>query len=87
MTTHYCHTLEEALRRTKAAGREPDCHYGGITLKSGKTGFAVYWEGKVVVRFSVMKENGPKTKKETSSRAGLNPTSSCGMVSKCKGTN
>ncbi len=36
MTTYYCHTLEEALKRAKAAGKRPGCHLGGITLKYGK---------------------------------------------------
>ena len=54
MTTYYCHTIEEALRRAKKAGRMPGCFYGGIILKSGKRGFAVYREGKVVERYSVI---------------------------------
>ena len=52
--TYYCCTLEEALRRAKKAGKEPGCFFGGITLKSGKTGFAVYREGKEVERYSVI---------------------------------
>ena len=54
MVTYYCISLEEALRRAKAAGKRPGCYYGGITLPSGKRGFAVYREGKVVDRYSVM---------------------------------
>ena len=54
MTTYYCHNLEEALRRAKKAGREPGCFYGGIVLRSGKRGFAVYREGKVVEQYSVI---------------------------------
>ena len=38
--------MEEALRRAKKAGREPGCTPDGITLKSGRRGFAVYREGK-----------------------------------------
>lgn len=57
MTTYYCHTLEEALRRAKNAGKRPGCFYGGITLKSGKKGFAVYREGKVMEQYSVMGRN------------------------------
>ena len=56
MTTYYCHTLEEALRRAKKAGKRPGCWYGGITLRSGKKGFAVYREGKVVEQYSVIVE-------------------------------
>ena len=54
MTTYYCHTLEEALKRAKKAGKKPGCFYGGIVLKSGKTGFAIYRDGKVVERYSVI---------------------------------
>ena len=54
MTTYYCHTLEEALRRAKAAGKRPGCFYGGIVLKSGKKGFAIYREGKVIEQYSVI---------------------------------
>lgn len=53
MVTYYCISLEEALRRAKKAGKRPGCYYGGITLPSGKRGFAVYRDGKVVERYSV----------------------------------
>ena len=52
MTTYYCHTLEEALRRAKKAGREPGCYFGGITLKSGRRGFVVCRDGKVVAQYT-----------------------------------
>ena len=54
MTTYYCTTLEEALRRAKKAGKRPGCFFGGITLKSGKKGFAIYRGGKVVEQYSVI---------------------------------
>ena len=54
MTTYYCYALEEALRRAKAAGKRPGCHFGGIVLKSGKRGFAIYKEGKVIEQYSVI---------------------------------
>jgi hypothetical protein len=54
MTTYYCHTLEEALKRAKVAGKRPGCHFGGIVLKSGKKGFAIYREGKVIEQYSVI---------------------------------
>ena len=54
MTIYYCHSLEEALKRAKAAGKKPGCFYGGIVLKSGKRGFAVYQEGKVSEQYSVL---------------------------------
>ena len=54
MVTYYCISIEEALRRAKAAGKKPGCYYGGITLPSGKKGFAIYREGKVIERYSVI---------------------------------
>ena len=54
MTTYYCPNMEEALRRAKKAGREPGCYFGGITLKSGRRGFAVYRDGKVVVQYTAI---------------------------------
>ena len=54
MTTYYCHTLEEALIRAKKAGKKPGCHFGGIVLKSGKKGFAIYREGKVIEQYTVI---------------------------------
>ena len=54
MTTYYCQTLEEALKRAKKAGRRPGCFFGGIILKSGKKGFAIYRDGKVVEQYSVL---------------------------------
>ena len=54
MITYYFHTLEEALKGAKAAGKRPGCWYGGIILRSGKRGFAVYKEGKVLEQYSVM---------------------------------
>ena len=55
MVTYYCISIEEALRRAKAAGKKPGCYYGGITLPSGRKGFAIYREGKVIERYSVIK--------------------------------
>ena len=49
--------MEEALRRAKKAGREAGCYYGGITLRSGRRGFAVYRDGKVVAQFTAMRGN------------------------------
>ena len=44
MTIYYCATIEEALRRVKRAVKVayPDCYFGGVTLRSGRRGFAVY---------------------------------------------
>ena len=52
MTTYYCLSLEEALKRAKAAGKKHGCHFGGIVLKSGKKGFAIYREGKVIEQYT-----------------------------------
>jgi len=57
MVTYYCISFEEALRRAKLAGKTPGCYYGGITLRSGKKGFAIYKEGKVVEQYSVLNKN------------------------------
>ena len=54
MTTYYCHTLEEALKRAKKAGKRPGYWYGGIVLKSGRRGFAVYKDGKVVEQYTAI---------------------------------
>ena len=54
MTTYYFGDPEEALRQAKAAGKRPGCWYGGITLRSGKKGWAIYKGGKVVEQYAVM---------------------------------
>ena len=56
MVTYYFRNPEEALKRAKAAGKRPGCWYGGITLRSGKRGWAIYKDGKVVEQYAVMKE-------------------------------
>lgn len=58
MVTYYFRNPEEALKRAKAAGKRPGCWYGGITLRSGKRGWAIYKDGKIVEQYAVMK--GPK---------------------------
>ena len=54
MTTYYFKNPEEALKRAKAAGKQPGCWYGGITLRSGKKGWAIYKGGKVVEIYAVI---------------------------------
>ena len=54
MITYYYRTLEEALKKAKVAGKGPGCWYGGIVLRSGKIGFAVYRDGKVVEQYSAI---------------------------------
>jgi len=52
MTIYYCPNMEEALRRAKKAGKRPGCYFGGITLKSGRRGFAVYRDGKMIEQYT-----------------------------------
>lgn len=54
MTTYYFKNPEEALKWAKAAGKKPGYWYGGITLRSGKKGWAVYKDGKVVEMYAVI---------------------------------
>ena len=54
VTTYYFKNPEDALKRAKAAGRRPGCWWGGITLPSGKRGWAIYKDGKVVEMYAVM---------------------------------
>ena len=54
MTIYYCHSLEDALKRAKKAGKRPGCRYCGIVLKNGKRGFAIYKEGVVIEQYSVI---------------------------------
>ena len=57
MTTYYFNDPEEALKRARIAGKQPGCYYGGITLRSGKKGFAVYKDGKVIEQYSIILKN------------------------------
>lgn len=52
MVTYYCKSLEEALRRAKEAAKRPGYHYGGIVLESGKKGFGIYQNSKLVERYA-----------------------------------
>jgi hypothetical protein len=54
VVTFYFKDPEEALKRAKVAGKQPGCWYGGITLRSGKRGWAIYKDGKVVEQYAVM---------------------------------
>ena len=63
MVTYYCISLEEALRRAKIAGKQPGCYYGGITLRSGKKGFAVYKDGKVIEQYSIVLKNAHRSER------------------------
>ena len=51
MITHYCQTLEEALKKAKQAGKQPGCEFWGKTFPDGKKGFAVYKNGTLVERY------------------------------------
>ena len=54
MVTYYYKNPEEALKRAKAAGKQPGCWWGGITLPIGKKGWAIYKSEKVVEMYAVM---------------------------------
>ena len=58
MTTYYCTTIEEALRRVKYAVKTlyPGCYFGGITFRSGRRGFAIYREGRIVEQYTATKD-------------------------------
>lgn len=58
MTTYYCTTIEEALRRVKTAVKTlyPGCYFGGITLRSGRRGFAIYREARIVEQYTATKD-------------------------------
>ena len=71
MTTYYCPNMEEALRRAKKAGREPGCYFGGITLRSGQRGFAVYRDGKDTCKESVFCLARPSYRDDVSTRLGI----------------
>lgn len=55
MTTYYYTNPEDALKRAKIAGKQPGCWYGGITLPSGKKGWAIYKGSKIIEQYAVMK--------------------------------
>ena len=54
MTIHYFKNPEAALKQAKAAGKRPGFCWGGITLRSGKKGWAIYKDGKIVEQYAVM---------------------------------
>ena len=54
MTTYYFKDPEEALKRARIAGKQPGCYYGGITLPSGKKGWAIYQGSKVIEQYAIM---------------------------------
>ena len=58
MTTYYYSTIEEALRRVKKAVKElyPGSYFGGITIQSGRRGFAVYCNGRIMAKYMAIKD-------------------------------
>jgi len=54
MTTYYFKDPEEALKRARIAGKQRGCYYGGITLPSGKKGWAIYHGSKVIEQYAIM---------------------------------
>ena len=55
MVTYYFKNPEDALKRAKAAGKQPGCYYGGVTLSGGRKGWAIYKDGKAVEIYAVIK--------------------------------
>ena len=55
MTTYYFKNPEDALKRARKAGKQPGCWYGGISLPSGKKGWAIYQGSKIIAQYAVMK--------------------------------
>ena len=55
MTTYYFKNPEDALKRARIAGKQPGFWYGGITLPSGKKGWAIYRGSKIIEQYAVMK--------------------------------
>lgn len=45
---------DEQRKSTLISTHRPGCHFGGIVLKSGRKGFAIYREGEVIEQFSVI---------------------------------
>ena len=58
MTTYYCTTIEEALRRVKWAVKTlyPGSYFGGVTLWSRRRGFAIYQERRIVEQSTAKKD-------------------------------
>ena len=56
MTMYYFRLSEMALKQAKAVGKKNSCWRSGITLPSGKKGWAIYKNGKVVEQYAVMKK-------------------------------
>ena len=54
MTTYYFTDPEAALKRARIAGKQPGCWYGGITLPSGKKGWAIYYGSKIIAQYAIM---------------------------------
>lgn len=54
MITHYCRTLEDALKKAKKAAKQPGYDYCGKTFQNGKRGFEVYKNGNTVERYIAM---------------------------------
>ena len=55
MTTYYFKKQEDALKKAKQAGKQPNTVFGGITLPNGRIGFNVYKNGSLVERYMVIK--------------------------------
>ncbi len=60
MLTYYFRNPEDALKQAKADSKHPGCYFGGITLPSGKRGFAVYKDGKIVTQCVYFKDENKR---------------------------
>ena len=64
MLTYYFRNPEDALKRAKADSKHPGCYFGGITLPSGKRGFAVYEGGEIVERYALRSKEMKQSAKQ-----------------------
>ena len=55
MTTYYFKKQEDALRKAKQAGKQPNATFNGMTMPDGRKGFDVYRKGTLVERYLVIK--------------------------------
>lgn len=49
--THYCRTLEDALKQAKKAAKQPGYDYWGKTFPDGRKGFEIFKYGNLVEKY------------------------------------
>ena len=52
--THYCRTLDDALKHAKLAGKQHGYEYEWKIFPNGGKGFAVYKHGNLVEKYLVV---------------------------------